>query len=169
MKTSEKLWAVGLVAVVVGVPLALKHRSSARPESARPDTSTTCRGGAVSSNGVCGPTSSVAASASLAVAARPLPKLIDLGTKTCAPCKAMLTVLDELESGYPEQLAVEFINVQESEGASEKWKVDVIPTQVFLGSDGRELYRHVGFFSSDAIVKKWGELGYALTRNPNAH
>jgi thioredoxin 1 len=169
MKTTEKLWAVGLVALVVAVPLALKHRSSAaRQESARPDTSTTCPGGAVSSNGVCGPAANAAAS-SATVAARPLPKLLDLGTRTCAPCKAMLTVLDELERGYPEQLAVEFINVQENETAAEKWTVDVIPTQVFLGSDGREVYRHVGFISTDAIVKKWGELGYALTRNPNAH
>lgn len=164
MKTSEKLWAVGLVSLVVAVPLALKHRSSAE---ARPDTSTTCPGGAVPSNGVCGPAPSAGASAS--VAARPLPKLLDLGTKTCAPCKAMLTVLADLEQGYPGQLAVEFINVQENETAAEKWAVDVIPTQVFLGSDGKELYRHVGFFSTDAIVKKWGELGYALTRAPNAH
>jgi thioredoxin 1 len=168
MRTNEKLWAVGLVALVVGVPLALKHRTSAaRPESARPDTTATCPGGAVSSAGVCGSTPSAPASAP--VAARPLPKLLDLGTRTCAPCKAMLTVLDELERGYPEQLAVEFINVQENETAAEKWAVDVIPTQVFLGSDGRELYRHVGFISSDAIVKKWGELGYAIERRPNAH
>lgn len=59
--------------------------------------------------------------------------------------------------------------MQENESAAEKWAVDVIPTQVFLGSDGRELYRHVGFISSDAIVKKWGELGYAIERKPNAH
>ncbi len=168
MKTSEKLWAVGLVALVVGVPLALKHRSSAaRSDTARPDVSTTCPGGAGSSHGVCGPNASAAAPATT-LAARPLPKLLDLGTKTCAPCKAMLTVLDELERGYPEQLAVEFINVQENETAAEKWTVDVIPTQIFLGSDGREVYRHVGFISTDAIVKKWGELGYALTRTPNA-
>jgi thioredoxin 1 len=81
----------------------------------------------------------------------------------------MLTVLADLEHGYPGQLAVEFINIQENEGASEKWAVDVIPTQVFLGSDGREVFRHVGFFSSDAIVKKWTELGYPLERKPNAH
>ena len=166
MKTSDKIWAAGLVAMVIAVPLALKHRGEGE---ARPDTATKCPGGVVSSNGVCGPQASAAASAPAAVAARPVPKLLDLGTKTCAPCKAMLGVLDELERGYPEQLAVEFINVQENEGASEKWAVEVIPTQVFLGSDGRELYRHVGFYSADAIVKKWGELGYALQRKPIAH
>lgn len=95
-------------------------------------------------------------------AAAPLPKLVDLGTTTCAPCKAMLGVLDELEVTYRGQLAVEFVNVATREDLAEKYGVEIIPTQVFLASDGRELYRHTGFLAATAIVEKWRELGYPL-------
>ncbi len=149
MSAPKKLVALGLAAAVIAVPLALKRWGR---EVAQAD-----------------PIASVAPSASLgsssiaaASAPRPLPKVIDLGTRTCAPCKAMLGVLDELERSYGGQLAVEFINVQEDEEKAAPYGVDVIPTQVFLGPDGRELFRHVGFISTAAIVQKWGELGFAL-------
>jgi thioredoxin 1 len=149
MSAQKKLLALGLAAAVIGIPLALKHRG----------------GDAIQVDQAAAPSAvAPAASSSIAAAAtpRPLPKLVDLGTRTCAPCKAMLGVLDELERGYGGQLAVEFINVAEQEEKAAPYAVDVIPTQVFLGPDGKELFRHVGFFSRTAIVQKWGELGFPL-------
>lgn len=140
MALPKPLAAAALLALVVGVPLALKQAESPRPD----------------------PAAIAVAAASSAKTAEPLPKLVDLGTTTCAPCKAMLGVLDELERGYKGQLAVEFINVAEQEQQAEKYAVEIIPTQVFLAGDGRELYRHTGFLAAPAIVAKWRELGYPL-------
>lgn len=154
MTSSQKLLAVALALAVIGVPLALKRRGAGDIAADAPSSPASA-----SSVGAVGAVGAVAKSAE---APRPLPKLVDLGTRTCAPCKAMLGVLDELERGYGGQLAVEFINVAEDEAKAAPYAVDVIPTQVFVAPDGKELFRHVGFFSTAAIVQKWGELGFAL-------
>jgi thioredoxin 1 len=38
----------------------------------------------------------------------------------------------------------------------------VIPTQIFYDADGRDLFRHVGFFAKEDILAKWKELGVEL-------
>jgi thioredoxin 1 len=157
MKPIEIAGAVALAAAVIGVPLVLKHRAAAGAAIGP------CADGA-STAGACGEAPGGAVQAT--TKGRALPKLVDLGTTTCAPCKAMLVVMDELERTYGAELAVEFINVQQQPEAAEPYGVRVIPTQVFLASDGRELFRHVGFYSADAIVKKWAELGVPLAAQP---
>jgi len=124
--------AAALVLVAVGIPLALRRRRA-------PKASTETPTGATS-----------------------LPRLVDFGSKTCAPCKAMSGVLDELGRTYRGRLIVEFVNVHEQEDLAARFAVQLIPTQVFLSADGRELYRHTGFLDASAIVEKWGELGYRL-------
>lgn len=90
------------------------------------------------------------------------PKLLDLGATTCVPCKAMVPVLAGLEADYAGALDVEFIDLWKDREAGERWRVAVMPTQIFLGADGRELYRHEGFFSRDAILAQWAKLGVEL-------
>jgi len=74
-----------------------------------------------------------------------LPRLVDLGSDKCAQCKMMKPILDDLRTEYEGRMDVVFI--------------DVIPTQIFLAADGTELYRHVGFYSSQEIMAKWTKLG----------
>jgi thioredoxin 1 len=38
----------------------------------------------------------------------------------------------------------------------------VIPTQIFYNAEGKELFRHVGFFGKEDILAKWKELGVKL-------
>lgn len=137
---NKSLLAVGISALVIGVPLALKHRAA--PPAVHAEAGAD-RG-----------------------SARRLPRLVDLGTTTCAPCKAMLVVMGELERGYGGQLAVEFVNVEEKPDETAKYGVKVIPTQVFLAPDGRELYRHTGYLATQAIVAKWRELGFPMEPRP---
>ena len=35
----------------------------------------------------------------------------------------------------------------------------MIPTQIFFGADGKELFRHEGFYSKADILAKWKTLG----------
>lgn len=149
MKKSQILLAAALSSAVIGVPLVLKRRSGESAARAEP------------------PATQASATTSVG-SARKLPKLVDLGTTTCAPCKAMLGVMSELEQSYADQMAVEFINVQQQADAAARYGVRVIPTQVFLDQEGRELFRHTGFMSTEAIIKKWQELGYPIERKPRA-
>jgi thioredoxin 1 len=91
-----------------------------------------------------------------------LPKLVDLGATKCIPCIKMAPILEELKKEYAGVFDVEFIDVWQKENAkkAEDFKIETIPTQVFLDEKGKELWRHVGFFSKEEILAKWKDLGY---------
>ena len=91
-----------------------------------------------------------------------LPKLMDLGAHKCVACKKMAPVLDELAQEYQGVFAVEFVDVwqKENRDTAVKYKVRMIPTQIFFDAEGEELWRHVGFLSKMDILRKWRQLGY---------
>lgn len=91
-----------------------------------------------------------------------IPKLVDVGAKKCVPCKAMAPILEELKKTYEGKLVVEFIDVWKEPDAAKPYKIDMIPTQIFYAADGRELFRHEGFFGKEDILAKWKELGVDL-------
>lgn len=93
---------------------------------------------------------------------RRLPRLIELGSDKCIPCRMMAPILDELRREYAGKLEVEFIDVWKMPEAGDKYRVRVIPTQVFLDASGKEVFRHHGFFPKDEILAKWKELGILL-------
>lgn len=103
-----------------------------------------------------------AAAAPSKTAEKQLPKLLDLGAHKCIACQMLAPVLDELAKEYKGRMEVEFIDVWEDPAAGHKYGIQQIPTQIFFGSDGRELFRHVGFMSKDDILAKWKELGYTF-------
>ncbi|MFA5393158.1 MAG: thioredoxin family protein [Candidatus Ratteibacteria bacterium] len=91
-----------------------------------------------------------------------LPRLVDLGAKTCVPCKMMAPILEELRNEYKGKLQVEFIDVWENQSAGDHYKIRFIPTQIFFDPSGKELFRHVGFMSKEDILFKWWERGLNL-------
>ena len=95
--------------------------------------------------------------------AQSLPLLLDLGAGKCIPCKMMTPILDEMEKEFAGQLKVEFIDVWKDESAGEKYGIRMIPTQIFFSADGKEIFRHVGFFSKDDILEQWRTLGIDFT------
>ena len=112
----------------------------------------------------CGVAPGVAAPAATAApgAIAGISRLIDLGRTFCIPCKMMAPILEELKKEYEGRLYVEFIDVGEKPEEARKYGIRMIPTQIFLDASGKELYRHVGFFSKEDILKKWKELGVDL-------
>jgi len=97
-----------------------------------------------------------------------LPRLVDLGADKCIPCKLMAPILDEMKTAYAGRLVVEFIDVWKNPDAGKKHGVEIIPTQIFFGPSGKELFRHQGFFSKDDILAKWKELGFDLNVTPGS-
>lgn len=109
-----------------------------------------------------------AAQAEAAVNARgpqpgsPLPRLVDLGSTTCIPCKKMAPILEELEREYAGRMTVLFIDINKDRQAAADYGIKLIPTQIFLDGAGRELFRHEGFIGKEDILAKWRELGFDL-------
>jgi thioredoxin 1 len=89
-----------------------------------------------------------------------LPRLLDLGTTTCQPCRMMIPVMEELRTEFAGEMQVDFINVSTDRTAAQQYNVRVIPLQIFFDPSGKELFRHQGYWPKDEIVNKWRELGY---------
>jgi len=135
-KGTTLLLGLAISATVIAAPLYLKSRQSVSP-----------------------PTSAAVGAAP----SEPLPRFVDAGTTTCAPCKVMLGVMEELERTYSGELVVEFVNTREQPDEAERLGIRTIPSQIFYAPDGRELYRHTGVMRSAEIAAKWAELGFTLT------
>lgn len=74
----------------------------------------------------------------------------------------MVPVLEELESTHGCNLDVQFIDVWKDPAEGERYDITVIPTQVLLAPDGREIERHTGFWSADAIRSAFAADGHTL-------
>jgi thioredoxin 1 len=85
--------------------------------------------------------------------------MVDLGAKSCIPCKMMAPIMEKLEKDYKGKAAILFIDVWKDPSQSKKFGIRVIPTQIFYDKDGNEVYRHVGFMSENAIVTQLKNLG----------
>ena len=80
---------------------------------------------------------------------------IELGSVRCIPCQQMQTIMKSVEQKYPTQVKVVFHDVWTEAGApyAQKYGIQAIPTQVFLDENGKEYFRHVGFFPEEELVK----------------
>lgn len=96
------------------------------------------------------------------VAPKKLPKMIELGAEKCIPCKMMKPIIEDLQRDYKGKLDVVFIDVWKDSSAAEKYGIQSIPTQVFLDEDGKEFFRHVGFFAKEDILKTFADHGIKL-------
>lgn len=92
-----------------------------------------------------------------------LPKMIDLGADKCIPCKAMAPILEGLKKEYAGRMNIEFIDVWKNPDAGKAYGIEMIPTQIFFDANGKELFRHVGFFGKEDILGKWKELGVDIS------
>jgi thioredoxin 1 len=90
----------------------------------------------------------------LNIPVRGMVTVVDLGAKTCIPCKLMAPILEELEKEYKGRAAVIFIDVWENRDKAKEFKVLTIPTQIFYNKQGQEVYRHIGFFDKESIKEK---------------
>lgn len=97
-----------------------------------------------------------------------LPRLVDLGAGKCIPCRKMAPILEDLRTNYADRLSVVFIDVWEHPDQAEPYKIELIPTQIFYSPDGRELFRHEGFYGKEDILAKWKELGFEIENGPSS-
>ena len=96
------------------------------------------------------------------VVVKPKITFLELGSKTCIPCKMMEEVLVSIKEKYGDQIEVIFHNVKKDNAIAAKYKVKMIPTQVFLDENGVEIHRHVGFYPEEKIDEFLQEQGLKI-------
>ncbi len=78
--------------------------------------------------------------------------MVDLGAKSCIPCKMMTPILEELEKEYKDRAAIVFIDVWKRPDQTPLFGIKAIPTQIFYDKSGKEVMRHEGFMDKKSIV-----------------
>ncbi len=84
---------------------------------------------------------------------------IELGADKCIPCKAMQPVMHEIAKEYKCTIQVVFYDVWKTPKYAKDYGIQMIPTQVFIDKNGDEVFRHVGFYAKDDIIKRLKEKG----------
>lgn len=87
------------------------------------------------------------------------PTVIDLGARSCIPCKKMAPILESLSNEYRGKAGVLFIDVHDDQSAAQKYRVQMIPTQIFFNAQGKEVKRHIGFIDKQGILKELKSAG----------
>lgn len=82
------------------------------------------------------------------------PTVADFGARTCVPCKKMAPLLEELNLELQGRANVLFTDVWTTQSLAQKYRVQMIPTQIFFDTSGKEIKRHMGFMSKDDILNE---------------
>ena len=88
------------------------------------------------------------------------PALYEFGARWCIPCKEMQQVMAALKQQYDDQLEVRMVYVDEQKPLFEQYKIMLIPTQVFMDAQGKEVDRHIGALPKEEVIKKLKELKF---------
>jgi thioredoxin 1 len=87
------------------------------------------------------------------------PTVLDLGAGTCVPCKMMKPIFAELKQQYQDRANIVLLEIAENQDLVRKYRIRVIPTQIFFDRDGKEYWRHEGFLAKEEIEAKLRLLG----------
>jgi len=86
---------------------------------------------------------------------KPKVTFVELGSVNCIPCKQMQPIMKSIEEKYGEQVKVTFYDVwkDDQKKYAQQYGIKLIPTQVFLDENGKEFFRHEGFYPEAEIDK----------------
>ena len=71
----------------------------------------------------------------------------------------MAPIMEKVEKDYQGKAVIHFYDVWEDREPATRFGIKGIPTQIFFDKDAKEVYRHVGFLSEEAIVSQLTKMG----------
>ncbi len=89
------------------------------------------------------------------------PLLVDFGANNCVPCRQLRPILKDLAKEQMGKAEILIIDVYKFKSLAAEYKIQVVPTLIFFDKSGKEVYRHMGAWDKDSIVKKLTEIGAA--------
>jgi len=87
------------------------------------------------------------------------PTMVDFGADGCRPCDMMAPIIEELKTEYTGKVNILFVHVRKEQVLAARFGIQSIPVQVFFDKTGQEVFRHVGFFPKDEILKQLRVMG----------
>ncbi len=87
------------------------------------------------------------------------PSLVDFGASGCASCDMMTPILETLRKKYAGKANVVFVDVRDEQILAARYRIQGIPVQIFFDKDGREVFRHAGFYPQAEMEKQMAKMG----------
>ena len=87
------------------------------------------------------------------------PSMVDFGADGCRPCEKMKPILATLKEKYVGRANVVLVHARNEMVLSARYGIQSIPIQIFFDKDGKEVFRHTGYFSQREIEAKLKEMG----------
>jgi thioredoxin 1 len=87
------------------------------------------------------------------------PTIVEFGATGCIPCDMMQPILDKLRKHFSDRLNVVFVHVREDPFMGSRFGIRSIPMQVFFDKDGKEVFRHMGFYEEKEVMKQLAKMG----------
>ncbi len=87
------------------------------------------------------------------------PTLVEFGATGCVPCDRMQPILEKLREAHTGRLNVVFVHVGEEKVLAARHGIRAIPVQVFFDREGKEFFRHEGFFPEAEVNRVLGQMG----------
>jgi thiol-disulfide isomerase/thioredoxin len=84
---------------------------------------------------------------------------LELGSTGCIECKKMEGVMDSVRKEYKNKVNVVFYNVRHNKKMTKHFGIKLIPVQILLDKQGKECFRHVGYYSFDNLSKEFKKYG----------
>jgi thioredoxin 1 len=82
------------------------------------------------------------------------PTVVEFGADNCSSCKAMKPVLAQLARAHGDRMGVLDINLLRHGDYISRYKIMLMPTQVFFDAQGRETGRHMGKISAEEMLAR---------------
>lgn len=92
------------------------------------------------------------------VLAQGKPVVAEFGANVCAACREMKPVLAQLAREHGDRLEVVDVDLvaDRQAGYLQRYRIQLMPTQIFYDAQGREIGRHMGPIGADAILARLG-------------
>lgn len=84
------------------------------------------------------------------------PTVAEFGANACASCREMKPVLEALRRTHGQRIAVVEVDLiaRRQMGYIQRYRIQLMPTQVFFDAEGRETGRHMGTISGAEILAR---------------
>lgn len=84
------------------------------------------------------------------------PTVAEFGANACASCREMKPVLEALRREHGHRISVVDVDLiaQKHMGYIQRYRIQLMPTQIFFDAQGREIGRHMGKISGAEILAR---------------
>lgn len=84
------------------------------------------------------------------------PTVAEFGANACASCREMKIVLDALSQTHGESVGIVVVDLlaQKEVDYIRRYRIQLMPTQVFFDAQGRETGRHLGKISGEEVLAR---------------